>query len=399
MCAAQLQPRPQFAAQRGGKTLHAPLVRQPHAVDVPRKHAGLYKTAQRLLLKTAHGVGVQRKLPPVACQQVLRQHHAGDADARRKAFGEGRQIHDRPLRPRHALQAGQRAGRKAKLGIIVVLQNIPPRRGGRPLKQLRAARRGHRHAGGEVVARRDVAHVGPAGFQPGHRQPLAVNVHQAAGQAAVFQHDAAARVAGVFDGRHRPGQQVRQAAEQILDARADHDLLRRARHAAVGGQVRGDLHAQGAVALAFAALQKLRRLVQKLFLDAPPAARREQLGVDAAGGKVVPRLRRRGGGRGGRGRGGRAQHAAGFLYIKPAARPRPGQTFGRQHLVGCVHRVHAHAQLPGHCAAPGQRRSGGALPAADLLRQLAVQLFVQRHAAARFQFDHRRSLPLDKLAP
>ena len=140
-----------------------------------------------------------------------------------------------------------------------------------------------------------------------------------------------------------------------------------------------------------AALQKLRPLVEQLLLDAPPAARREQRRVHAAGGQVVDRLRR--GGRlrcrgGGGAAGAAVQHAVGLLHIKAAAGARLGQTLGGQHLVGGVYRVDADALLRSHRAAARQRCSGCALAGADLIRQGGVQLLIQRRFLVGIQLYH-----------
>ena len=84
---------------------------------------------------------------------------------------------------------------------------------------------------------RQIAEVCAAFFQRVGGQALAVNVHQRAGNAAVLQDRPRAEVAGVLDGRHAVAEQVRQAPEQILNARADDDLLRRAFHTAVHRQI------------------------------------------------------------------------------------------------------------------------------------------------------------------
>ena len=118
--ALQLHPR-QRRPQCGGKPLHAALVGKAHPGQMPGEIAPRHELAEGLLFKAAHRVGVHREIPAVPRQQWLGQHHAGDADARRKAFGEGGQIDHRPVRPRHALQAGQRAGVKAEFRVIIIL--------------------------------------------------------------------------------------------------------------------------------------------------------------------------------------------------------------------------------------------------------------------------------------
>ena len=118
--ALQLHPR-QSRPQRGGEPLHAALVGKAHPGQMPGEIAPRHELAEGLLFKAAHRVGVHREIPAVPRQQRLGQHHAGDADARRKAFGEGGQIDHRPVRPRHALQAGQRAGVKAEFRVIIIL--------------------------------------------------------------------------------------------------------------------------------------------------------------------------------------------------------------------------------------------------------------------------------------
>ena len=228
---------------------------------MPGKIPARNKRAEGLLLKAPHRVGVGGKIAAVLRQQRARQHHAGNADARSQTFGKGRQIHHRAVRTCHTLQAGQRAGVKAKFRVVVVLQDIAPRAGSCPRQQLGAAGGGHGDAGGEVVAGRQVADAGAALLQRGGGQPVAVNVHRNAGQPAVAQDRLCAGVAGVFDGGKAARKQVRQTPQQVLNARAHHDLVGRAAHPAVARKIPRNLCAQGGIALHFAALQKLRALV------------------------------------------------------------------------------------------------------------------------------------------
>ena len=250
-----------------------------------------------------------------------------------------------------------------------------------------------------MVAGGDVAKVGAAFLQPLHRQALAVDVHQPAGQAAVFQHGAGAQVAGVFHRRHAAREQMRQTPQQVLDARTHHHLFRCADHPPVGVQIGGDLFPQGGVPLHFPPLEQCRVLVQNVPLQASPASGGKQPGVHAAGGKVVPGAFLSGcGGR--RGRGGRppgVQHAAGLLHKKAPAGAAVRQPLGGEHLVGGVHRVDAHPQLGGHASPPRQRGARRTDPGADLLRQHGVQLLIERGLAVSCQCDHTVS-PLH-LAP
>ena len=248
-----------------------------------------------------------------------------------------------------------------------------------------------------MVAGRQVAQVGAAGLQRLGGQPLGVDVHQRAGQGVVLQYGPGAGVAGVFHRRPAAGKQMGQTPQQILDAGAHHDLLRRALHPAIGGKIFGNLHPQGLVALHLATLQQFRPLVEQLPLDAPPAPGGEQGGVHAAGGQIVPRgrnrLRRFRRGRSSTPGPTAVQHAVGLLHIEAAAGPRLGQALGRQHLVGGVHCVDAHPQLGRHGAPPRQRRAGGALPAADLVGQGGIQLFIKGCLLLTLQFNHGSSLP------
>ncbi len=101
--------------QRRSKSFHAALVGKAHPGQVAGKIPARHKLAKCLLLKPAHRVGVGRKIPAIPPQQALRQHHAGNADAGGKAFGEGGQVYHRPVRPRHALQTGEGTRVKAEL--------------------------------------------------------------------------------------------------------------------------------------------------------------------------------------------------------------------------------------------------------------------------------------------
>ena len=122
----------------------------------------------------------------------------------------------------------------------------------------------------------NIAQVGSALLQRADRQTAFVNFHRYAGDAVVFQYGAGAAVAGVF---HRGGtarKQVGQAAQQVLHPGPDHDLIRCAVHAAVLAKVGGNLGAQVFIPLHITPLQQLRPLVHQLFLNAPPAAGREE---------------------------------------------------------------------------------------------------------------------------
>ena len=83
--AVQLHAR-QRRAQCRRKRLHAALVGKAHPGKMPREIPARHELAKRLLLKAADRVGVGRKIPAIAHQQALRQHHAGNADARGQTF-------------------------------------------------------------------------------------------------------------------------------------------------------------------------------------------------------------------------------------------------------------------------------------------------------------------------
>ena len=93
----------QGRAQRRRECLHTALVSKAHPGQVPGKIPARHKLAKGLLLKPADRVRIGRKITAVAGQQALGQHHTGNADARRKAFGKGRQVDDRAVRACHAL--------------------------------------------------------------------------------------------------------------------------------------------------------------------------------------------------------------------------------------------------------------------------------------------------------
>ena len=82
-------------------------------------------------------------------------------------------VHHRAVCARHALQTGQRAGVKTELGVVVVLNDVPPPRGaGCPVQQLGPASGGHGDPGGELVAGGDVAHRRIAGGKSRQRQAV-----------------------------------------------------------------------------------------------------------------------------------------------------------------------------------------------------------------------------------
>ena len=356
---------------------------------------------QRLLLEAAHRAGIEPVLFPPGGQQMLRQHHVGDADAGREAAGAGGKVHHRAVGPGHALQAWQRAGVKAELGVVVVLYNVPlPRFAGRPVQQFGPAACRHGDAGGELMAGRDVAHRRIRAVQCRHRKAVAVHRHTAAGHAVVFQH---LLCAGVARRLHccRAGQQRGQQAQQVFQTRTHHDLVRPALHAAILGKIIGQCLPQSRVALGIAVGEQLGRGIQQLLLQPRPGAEREQPRVHAPGGKVVSHRRR---GRlglrlSGQRRGfrcGRLRQGQIFLYIKAAALPRFQIPFRRQHLVGGIHRVHRDGQLrrqPPLAGHPGARRQRAA---AHLPGQAAIELLVQWHAGVciqcRGQMDHKTFL-------
>ena len=361
------------------------------------------EAGQRLLLKAAHGAGIQPVFGVPGGQQMFRQHHVGNADARRKAAGTGGQVHHRAVGPGHALQAGQGAGVKAELGVVVVLDDVAlAGAAGGPVQQLGPAAGRHGDPGGELVAGGNVTHGGPGAVQCIQRKAALVHGQAAAAHAGVFQHLQSAGVAG---GLHGGGavQQRGQQAQQIFQTGTHHHLMGTALHAAVFGQIIRQRLPQGKVTLGVAVGQQLRGGVQQFLLQPRPGAEGKQPRVHAPGGQVVPHRRfRRGGLRHGRGRR-RApcirpdlRQRQIFLYIKAAALPGGKVALGSQHLVGGVHSVYRDRQFRRQPPLAGHPGAGGQGPGAHLSGQTAVQLFVQRHPGARLQcggqMDHDRVL-------
>ena len=176
----------------------------------------------------------------------------------------------------------------------------------------------------------------------------------------------------------------------MLDARPHDDLFRRAAHPAVFLQIARKRLPQFHLPLRVAAGQQAGRGVQQFLLQPRPGPGREQPGVHPAGGKVV--LHRRPFRRRGRGQLRRPvclscqdRPCRVFLYVKAAAGPAGQIPLGGQHLIGPVHRVHRHGQRFGQAALAGHPGAGGQGARADLLRDAAVELLVQRHLGSRVQ--------------
>ena len=83
--AVQLHTR-QRCPQGCSKGLHAAFIGKAHPRQVAGKIPARHKLTKGLLLKPAYRIGVGRKIPAVTRQQALRQHHAGNADARGQTF-------------------------------------------------------------------------------------------------------------------------------------------------------------------------------------------------------------------------------------------------------------------------------------------------------------------------
>ena len=351
------------------------------------------EAGQRLLLKAAHGAGIQPVFGVPGRQQVFRQHHVGDADARRKAAGTGGQIHHRAVGSGHTLQAGQGAGVKAELGVVVILNDVAlAGAAGGPVQQLGPAAGRHGDPGGELVTGGNVTHGGPGAVQCIQRKAALVHGQAAAAHAGVFQHLQSTGVAG---GLHGGGavQQWGQQAQQIFQTGTHHHLMGTALHAAVFGQIIRQRLPQGKVTLGVAVGQQLRGGVQQFLLQPRPGTEGKQPRVHAPGGQVVPHRRFR-------------RQRQIFLYIKAAALPGGKVALGSQHLVGGVHSVYRDRQFRRQPPLAGHPGAGGQGPGAHLSGQTAVQLFVQRHPGARLQcggqMDHDRVLLFlqnAKLAP
>ena len=223
---------------------------------------------------------------------MLRQHHIGDTDAGGQAPGAGGEVDHRAVGPRHPLQAGQGAGVKTELGIVVILNNIPlPGALGRPVEQLGPAARRHGDACRELVAGGNVAdrRPGPGKFFDG--KAVFVHGQTAALHAIVLQHLFGAGVPGGLHGGFA-GQQRGQQAQQVFQAGSHHDLLGRALHAPVFFQIIRQRLPQLPVALSIAVGQQLRRGVEQLLLEPRPGTEREERRVHAPGGKIIPDRRR-----------------------------------------------------------------------------------------------------------
>ena len=307
-----------------------------------------------------------------------------------EAAGEGGKIDHRPLPPGHALQAGQGAHVKAELGVIVVLDDVPPRRGGGPVQQLGAPAHRHHRPGGELVAGGHIHQPRPRRRQSVRVQPLFIHRHRHAADAVVVQNAPGAGVAGVFQRGDGTAHHPRQQAHQILHARAHHDLVGGAVHPAPGPQMPGDGRPQLLVAPALAVGQQAGAAVEQLLLDARPGAEGEKAGVHPAGGEVEG-PRPRGGGRPGgarvRGGGRRGQGPLVGPHVIARPGPRLQPALRRQHLISPVHRVHAHPQLPRQGALAGHLFPRGQLAGAYLGRHRPVELLVERAVLFRREGD------------
>ena len=381
--------RRKSSAQRGSQSIPPGLVGHALPGKMPGKVALADEAGQGLLFKPADGAGIDPVLCPPGGQQLPGQHHVSDADAGGQTAGTGGEVDHRAVGPGHALQAGQGAGIKAELRIVIVLYDIPlARAAGCPVEQLRAAARRHGHARGELVAGRDIAHRRARARQCLNRKAVRIHRQAAARHAVVFQHLLRALVAGVFH-RRFAGQERGQQAQQILHTGTHHHLLGGAPHAPVFLQIVRQRLPQFHIPLRIAMGQQLGRGIEQLFLQPGPGAEREQPRVHAPGGQIEPdgglgcfRRSSRHRGRHFLGPGGQGKI---FLYIKAAALPRLHVALGRQDLICRVHRVDRHRQLcrqPPLAGHPGARRNG---PAAHLGGKALIELLVQRHPAGGIQ--------------
>ena len=279
-------PRAERPVQPLHQTIPPGFICHPLPGQMPGKISACDKAGQRLLLKDDHRARIEGVGPLPGRQQMLRQDHIRNADAGGKAPGTGGQIHHRPIRPRHALQAGQRAGVKAELRVVVVLNDqpsaLPPCS---PVQQLGPAGGRHGDSGGELMAGGHITHRRTGVLQRLHRHPLPVHRQAAAGHPVVFQHLFGPRVAGRFHCR-RAGQQRGQQPQQILQPCPHHDLMGAAPHAPVLGQILCQRLPQLRVPLGIPRRQQLRAGIQQLLLQPRPGPCREQPSIHPAGGQI-----------------------------------------------------------------------------------------------------------------
>ena len=178
-----------------------------------------------MLLQSRDGAGVKIQLPAVAFQQSGRQDHEAHAHGGGDGLGEGVHVNDPPAAV-DALQGGDGTAGEAELAVVVVLDDDAV---GllRPAQQRLPPANGGDGAGGIVVGRGDVDHVGPGGPQSGRVHALPVQRHRHTGGTAFAVNLPNLGIAGVLHGKNRLlAQELRQQQIEVFRAGAHHDLLR-----------------------------------------------------------------------------------------------------------------------------------------------------------------------------
>ena len=274
----------------------------------------------------------------------------------------------------------------AEFAVVVVLDDVAVRRRVGPVEQLGALHGGHGHAHGKLVRGRDVGHARVAPFQFGYGNARVPHRYETETATAVAHAVPGDRVAGILQRKHGLRvEELDQQLQQVLRARAHHDLLCAAAHAPILLQKRGQCAAQGRLPLTVAALKQLRGIVDDLLVQLGPGCVGKCGGVHHRGGEVHPGffdrspVNRRGRWHSRRDIGDEIGHIEAALGhgLHVALRHQDG--------VAVLHGGATDPEVSAQAALGGQLRAGREPPGLNLLRKIAVKLLIHGNPAAAVQ--------------
>ncbi len=356
---------------RGVEISHAPQVAGVKAAVEKAGHHRLLVARDRGLLPAVEG------LP--AREQSLRQDHVGQTDRRGQAPGEGPRVNDPPV-PVHSLHRGDRAAAVAEFAVIVVLDDPAAARHS-PVQQPRPPRGGHRDAHRELVRGRQIGHGRPAGGQCIGVHAGFVHRNVSDGLPAGQQGALHGGITGVFHRVNRLRAQKRdELAHQGLHPGAHHHLIRPAANAPVFREQNSQSVPQPCFPLGISPLQKLRGVIDDLFIELGPGGVGEGGNVHGGRGKKLcgDGLRSCT-----RAAGDRRLAGQSNIVGNVVAAPGPGDhvALGQKQLVGSLCRGTAYAQTGAELPLGGQLFSVLQSAVPDRPGHGAVELLIHRRAS------------------
>ena len=330
-----------------------------------------HKTRHGQLFDRAGGLVVLVRNRLIQREQTIRQNSIADADRGRQELGKRAEINH----PAVLIQTGQRCKRfsgVAQFAVVVVFKDDRIAPFG-PLHELNTLPVRDGCAVWERVRGRQIHHIGLRVFQLFQIDSRTASRHKNRFISMISKNTITLAEARIFkcDAHLRLVKHLAQNTEQALNTGAHNDVLRLCVDTASGGQILGNLLAQGIFPLCLAIAQKIILLTHRRARQAAPDGKVKRTGIQCLAGKIISdfrRLRRTGRWR---------QFGAGRPFgqtvdIISALRNTGDQSVGTKLLICGLHRSPADGVIPCHLADGRKTHAIGNPPGQDFLPHLQI---------------------------